>query len=1067
MTHPRRFAIRSPSRFLALLVMVTVVVIVWLGWSVYLSSRTMAAAEQRALKIERLRGIIVHLDELLTMSARMAAATGERRWEDRYLAFEPELDAAISEAMNLALGLGRPGMTELTYEANQQLVEMEKRAFELVRQANQEAAQAVLRSPEYEREKERYSRGVAEFSAALELATQAVARSARRSTVLRLSLVSVAVLTLMGTWVGVLRILHRWQVDLVQSHDRLSRSEEELRRHREHLEELVRERTERLEEANVRLERQFQEKRHAESALVNERNLLRAVIDNLPICIFVKDRESRFLVNNEAHLRVLGARTQEEVIGKTDAEIFPPAIASKYYADEQSVLRSGEPLINAEESTVDPEGRERWLITDKVPFRDSGGEITGLVGMSHDITERKLAEDELRRMTLELQKAKVEAEAANQAKGQFLANMSHEIRTPMSAVIGMSDLLLDTPLTEEQRDCAETIHQSAETLLGILNDILDFSKFEAGRMALESIPFDLRRCVENAGDVFAARAAEKGIELALFLAPDLPVTVLGDPGRLRQVLLNLISNAVKFTDRGEVAVSVAAEPGAGEGNAIALAFEVRDTGIGIAEEDRDRLFQVFVQVDTSTTRRHGGTGLGLAICQRLVTLMGGELTIESRPGCGTTMRFRAILHRVEPTPESGERLSPVELRGLPVLVVDDNATNRRIVRTYLTDWGCQVEEIAAPEAALPALRAAAARGQPFRVALIDLQMPGMDGEQLGRGIRQERDLDATQLILLTSVTHRSPNAELLQIGFGGCLVKPVKASALFDCLRMVLGGSRTPTAHRPHTLVTEAVLERSGRKPARLLIAEDSDANRKLIRRVLERAGYECDEVTNGKEALSACEQRDYDLILMDGLMPEMDGYAATRELRRREAGRKHTVVVALTASAMKGDRELCLESGMDDYATKPIVRESLLALIARWTREHGAKGQSDAAGNSVPAAAPEAALAPAPLDMAGLTELVGGDAGMLGDLVQAFLVETRNRLQGLRQALRDSDPVAVSRLAHGVKSTALNLKASGLSALAQEMETLGQRNDLDPMPRLYRRLVREFVRVRRFLGRI
>jgi two-component system, sensor histidine kinase and response regulator len=842
------------------------------------------------------------------------------------------------------------------------------------------------------------------------------------------------------------------------------RNEEDLRRHREHLEELVRERTERLEETNARLERQFQETRQAEAALMNERNLLRAVIDNLPIFIFVKDRESRFLVNNQAHLKVLGAGAQEEVMGKTDAEIFPPAIAAKYFTDEQSILESGQPLINAEELTVDPEGREHWLLTDKVPFRDSRGEIVGLVGMSHDITDRKLAEDELRRLTRQGQEARAEAEAANRAKGEFLANMSHEIRTPMSAVIGMSDLLLDTPLSEEQRDCAETIHQSAETLLGILNDILDFSKIEAGRMALESIPFDLRRCVENAVDLFAAKAAEKGIELALLLAPDLPTTVQGDPGRLRQVLLNLISNAVKFTDQGEVVVSATAEPAAVAGETVAVCFEVRDTGIGIAEEHRDRLFQVFAQADTSTTRRHGGTGLGLAICQRLVALMGGELTFESRPGSGTTMRFRVLLEPVDPPPESGKLLRHAELRGLPVLVVDDNATNRRIVRTYLMHWGCQVEEIAAPETALPALHAAAARGQPFRVALIDLQMPGMDGEQLGRRIRRERELDATQLILLTSVTQRSPSAELLEIGFGGYLTKPVKASALFDCLRMVLGGSGTPTGRRPRTLVTEALLDRSSRKPARLLIAEDSEANRKLIRRVVQRAGYECDEVANGQEALLACEQRHYDLILMDCQMPGLDGYAATRELRRRETGRKHTVVVALTASAMKGDRERCLEAGMDDYTTKPIVRDSLLALIERWTQQRAGKAESEPVATAASATAPEAGSTSAPADLEALTALVDGDAGVLEDLVKTFIAESQSRLKGLRQALRDSDAAVVSRLAHGIKSTALNLRASELSALAQEIESLAHREDLNSVAQLYGRLVREFAKVRRSL---
>jgi two-component system, sensor histidine kinase and response regulator len=400
-------------------------------------------------------------------------------------------------------------------------------------------------------------------------------------------------------------------------------------------------------------------------------------------------------------------------------------------------------------------------------------------------------------------------------------------------------------------------------------------------------------------------------------------------------------------------------------------------------------------------------------------------------------------------------------------VVDDNATNRRIVRTYLMHWGCQVEEIAAPEEAVPVLQAAAARGQPFRVALIDLQMPGMDGEQLGRNIRRERDLEATQLILLTSVTQRSPNAELLEIGFAGYLTKPVKASALFDCLRMVLGGSGTPTGRRPRTLVTEALLDRSSPKPARLLIAEDSEANRKLIRRVLQRAGYQCDEVANGHEALSACEQRHYDLILMDCQMPGLDGYAATRELRRREAGRKRTIVVALTAAAMKGDRELCLEAGMDDYTTKPIVRDSLLALIERWIQKSAAPVESEPVATAAPATELEASPAAAPADLAALTELVDGDASVLEDLVRTFIAETQSRLKELRQALRASDATVVSRLAHGIKSTALNLKAPRLSALAQEIETLAHRKDLNSVAQLYGRLAREFAKVRRSLKEI
>jgi PAS domain S-box-containing protein len=637
---------------------------------------------------------------------------------------------------------------------------------------------------------------------------------------------------------------------------------------------------------------------------------------------FLSAVDGRVLACNEAYAQILGLGSREEALRADARSLHQDPAARAHYLD---TLRQQKRLMHHESTLTRPDGTKIIVLENAIGAFDEHGELVEIRGFILDITERKANE-------LELAQARDTALESARQKSEFLANMSHEIRTPMNGVVGMAGLLLETDLTAEQHEFTQTISMSADALLTIINDILDFSKVESGKLQFEMLDFDLQPAIEGAVDLLAERAGSKNIELAVLVERAVPTALRGDAGRLRQIVVNLVGNAVKFTERGEVMVRVSLD---GETATDAVVrVEIRDTGIGVAEEVQSRLFEAFTQADGSTTRRFGGTGLELAISKRLVELMGGDIGIRSVEGQGSTFWFTARFEKQTGAVQT--RSAPGSLAGRRVLVVDDNETNRSILHYQLASWGILDVGVSSGADALVALRSAAVQGTLFDLAILDCQMPEMDGVMLARTIKGDDTIAGIPLIMMTSLGLHDDN-ELRAAGLLVRLTKPVKQAHLRDTLARVLASGEPRRAAR-RAAATAVPTER---RRARVLVAEDNMVNQRVVLLQLRQLGYGADAVGNGAEVIEAVERIAYDMILMDCQMPDVDGYDAARLIREREAsGGTRVPIIAMTAHALTGDREKCLDAGMDDYISKPVKLAELDAVLARWDPARAAQAE-------------------------------------------------------------------------------------------------------------------------------
>lgn len=836
-------------------------------------------------------------------------------------------------------------------------------------------------------------------------------------------------------------------------------------------------------------------RRLAEEAFERERYLLTTLLANIPNDIFFKDAEGRYLRINKAMANRLHLSSPDEAVGKTVADFFPQAYADRVDTTDEQTRRSGQASVDQEQLVQWPDGTEGWVTITRMPLRNPDGTITGTFGLTHDITDQKRAQAAM----LEARDA---AESASQAKSNFLANMSHEIRTPMNAIIGMTELVLDTQLTQSQREYLSMVQESGEALLGVINDILDFSKIEAGRLELEHRPFELREVIGDTLKSLAVRAHHGQIELACHIAPEVPAFLAGDAGRLRQVVVNLVANAINFTDHGEILVDVSIAEDADDftlmnwpkssgdhDSIVRLHVSVSDTGIGISEDKLQRIFEAFEQADASMTHRYEGTGLGLAISSRLVELMNGRIWVESQLAVGSTFHFTASFGQAPQVIRGLQARKTANLEGRRVLVVDDNATNRRILEELLRNWLLSPTLVASGADAIAAIESAMAAGQPFDMLLTDANMPEMDGFTLVETLNQRSDLECPVIMMLTSSGRMGDLARSTKLGISAYLMKPIKQSELFDAIVEALGIEQ---AEDEGASYGDGAQQHS--RSLDVLLAEDSHVNQMLAIALLEKWGHKVTVANNGRLAVEVFEGHDFDVILMDIQMPEMDGLEATRTIRVKEkmraatpsggspqqSKRRRVPIIAMTAHALKGDEERCLAAGMDAYISKPIRAPLLFEKLSIWgdvypvvsdSLAHAPRTKTESESESK-AVSQEANAVPNRtnwIDWDAALDVTAGDAELLKDLLGAILEECPMLIRSLDAAIESADAGTARRAAHTILGNMRTVVCEAAMKQAGIVEQLARDGKFDsigkPVEELRRTIDAVLDEIKRRLG--
>jgi two-component system, sensor histidine kinase and response regulator len=794
------------------------------------------------------------------------------------------------------------------------------------------------------------------------------------------------------------------------------------------------------------------ERKLAEAVLRKSEERYRDLFENAQDAIYVHDLNGVYISANRAAEKLVDY-TRNEILGKNIIDFMAPEYADLIRTNLAEKLRGGG--ITSYEIEVIARGNRRVPVEVSTRLIYEDGKPVSVQGIARNVTERRRIERDRLQLTDELKRAHDAALESARMKSEFLANMSHEIRTPMNGVVGMTGLLLDTELSLDQRDFAETIRSSGDALLTIINDILDFSKIEAGKLDFEILDFDLRNAVEETVDLLAARARSKQLEFASLIYQNVPTLLRGDPGRLRQVLTNLIGNALKFTEHGEVIVR--AEMEEESETRATIRFTVTDTGIGISETAQASLFQAFTQADGSTTRKYGGTGLGLSISKQLIGMMGGQIGVTSTPGQGSTFWFTANLEK-QPAGAFASLPAVENIANLRVLIVDDNATNRKILSHQLGSWGMAHNEIDSAPGALELLRAAAAADAGYDLAILDLLMPDMDGFELARAIKADPRLAEIRLIMLTSAGIRGDAAIAREAGVAAYLTKPVRQSQLFDCLTTVVSNPANSAAFSrcSEDLITKHTLQEGNQmSPKLILLAEDNIVNQKVAVRQLHKLGYRADAVANGREAVEALGRIPYDLVLMDCQMPEMDGYEATTEIRRLEGATRRTPIVAMTAHALADDREKSIAAGMDDHITKPVNVGDLARILELFLTDI----------SLTPAFAKQAgAETTPPVDLERLQQAVGDDPEEISKILDLYRDEMTTNLTKLDSAIASGNAGEVNMIAHNCAGSSANCGMVAVVDQLRELERMGRENQLAGAAQLKVQVGVDFERIKSFL---